>query len=68
MTRSVCLLMLCLSLAMDIQAQETLTNCQGRSKSGPLRRSKSRPVDGEKVLRYSGAKGLWSVAEEALRP
>jgi hypothetical protein len=23
---------------------------------------------GEKVLKYSGAKGLWSVAEEALHP
>jgi hypothetical protein len=42
--------------------------CQRRSKSRPLGRSKSRPVDGEKVLKYSGAKGLWSVAEEALRP
>ena len=42
--------------------------CQGRSKTRPVVRSKSRPVVGSQVVEYSGAKGLWSVAEEALRP
>ena len=42
--------------------------CQGRSKTRPVGRSKSRPVVGSQVVEYSGAKGLWSVAEEALRP
>ena len=42
--------------------------CQGRSKTKPVGRSKSRPVVGSQVVEYSGAKGLWSVAEEALRP
>jgi putative transposase len=42
--------------------------CQGRSKTRPVWRSKSRPVVGSQVVEYSGAKGLWSVAEEALRP
>jgi hypothetical protein len=31
-------------------------------------RSKSRPVVGSQVVEYSGEKGLWSVAEEALLP
>ena len=42
--------------------------CQGRSKTRPVGRSKSRPVVDSQVVEYSGAKGLWSVAEEALRP
>ena len=42
--------------------------CQGRSKTRPLGRSKSRPVVGCQVVGYSGEKGRWSVAEAALLP
>ncbi len=38
--------------------------CQGRSKTSPVRRSKSRPVDWDEVVEYFVGKGLWSVAEE----
>jgi hypothetical protein len=49
----------------DVQSGKTST-CQGRSKSRPAWRSKSRPVDGDAVVEYFVGKGLWSVAEEAL--
>jgi hypothetical protein len=43
--------------------------CQGRSKTRSLRRSKSRPVGGSwVVVRLTGEKGRWSVAEAALLP
>ena len=45
-----------------------ILDCQGRSKTRPVWRSKSRPVDGCGCVGAFGAKGLWSVAEEALRP
>jgi hypothetical protein len=31
--------------------------CQGRSKTRPVRRSKSRPVDGDEVIEYVGGEG-----------
>jgi hypothetical protein len=44
-------------------------NCQGRSETRPLWRSKSRPVGRcWVVVRLSGEKGRWSVAEAALLP
>ena len=51
-----------------LMTPERFCKCQGRSKTRPTGRSKSRPVVGSQVVEYSGAKGLWSVAEEALRP
>jgi hypothetical protein len=42
--------------------------CQGRSKSEPLGRSKREPVRRTVRQGFSGEKGLWSVAEEALLP
>ena len=42
--------------------------CQGRSKTRPVGRSKSRPVVGGQVVEYSGEDGRWSVAEAALLP
>jgi hypothetical protein len=42
--------------------------CQGRSKRKPLGRSKREPVEWTVRQGFSGEKGLWSVAEEALLP
>jgi putative SOS response-associated peptidase YedK len=56
------------SFAIVTTGANELTSCQGRSKSRPVRRSKSRPVDGFEVVEYSGEEGRWSVAEAALLP
>jgi hypothetical protein len=42
--------------------------CQGRSKRKPLGRSEREPVRCAVRRGFSGEKGLWSVAEEALLP
>ena len=42
--------------------------CQGRSKTRPVWRSKSRPVDSRWLLWDFGVEGRWSVAEAALVP
>jgi hypothetical protein len=48
---------------------ERQRGCQGRSETRPLWRSKSRPVGRcWVVVRLSGEKGRWSVAEAALLP
>ena len=49
----------------DIVAQGA---CQGRSKTRPVWRSKSRPVDSRWLLWDFGVEGRWSVAEAALLP
>ena len=54
--------------SIKIEKAAITSACQRRSKTMPVGRSKSRPVVGSQVVEYSGAKGLWSVAEEALRP
>ena len=46
----------------------TPAGCQGRSKTLPVGRSKSRPINGCEVVEYSWEKGRWSVAEAALLP
>ena len=56
---------LCAALA-SIDAE--WTTCQGRSKTRPVWRTKSRPVVGSQVVEYSGEEGRWSVAEAALLP
>jgi hypothetical protein len=43
-------------------------DCQGRLKRRPVRRSKREPVGRTARQGFSGEKGLWSVAEEALLP
>jgi hypothetical protein len=57
---------------MDVAALKALARaqhkCQGRSKTRPVWRSKSRPVVWCWFWGISGAEGLWSVAVEALRP
>ena len=45
-----------------------LPDCQGRSKSRPLRRRKREPVTGRMRQGFSGEMGLWSVAEEPHLP
>jgi predicted GH43/DUF377 family glycosyl hydrolase len=42
--------------------------CQGRSKSGPVWRSKREPLRVREALWACGGEGLWSVAEEAFAP
>jgi len=49
------------------QLEQTLS-CQGRSKSRPLGRNKREPVRWTVRRSFSGEKGLWSVAGEALLP
>jgi hypothetical protein len=45
-----------------------MMSCQGRIKRKPLGRSKREPVRWTVRRGFSGEKGLWSVAEEALLP
>ena len=54
--------------AMTSDEKLRLTRCQGRSKTRPVWRSKSRPVDSRWLLWDFGVEGRWSVAEEALLP
>jgi hypothetical protein len=45
-----------------------LLHCQGRNDREPAGRKKREPVRGTIKQGFSGEKGLWSVAEEALLP
>jgi hypothetical protein len=56
------------SVWIEINREQVAPDCQGRSKSRPVWRSKREPAVGTEQQGFSGEKGLWSVAEEALLP